>query len=268
MTAADISVSEGEFNVTITRRTLIGGMALAGGAQFPIGRVTGAQESTPSPAASAEPGFLIARVRVLPTEALNQAIYPHVMHRFLPANEAAPGHAGYIFAFHDDDPGASITVTLTADEAGVEASNAVSEEFVSGLDPRFTVETPVAEQGPLSYFSATTRPATELAPFYHGYKVAMRRWETAPGQDPGPTAVLANEELRPMVEEMEGFVLYAWMLFEGGGLGLNIWETAEHLAAGDEAIGGWVAENAPDTWAGGPVQAIGTVGYASIPGLV
>jgi hypothetical protein len=268
MASADISASEGGANVAMTRRTLVGGLALAGGAQIALGRASGAQESTPSPVVSAAPGYLIARVRVLPTGELNQAIYPHVMHRFLPANEAAPGYAGYIFAFHDDDPGASITATFTADEAGAEASDAVSQEFVSGLDPRFAVETPVAEQGPLSYFTATTRPATELAPFYHGYKVAMRRWETAPGQDPGPTAALANEELRPMVEEMEGFILYAWMLFEGGGLGLNIWETAEHLAAGDEVIGGWVAEHAPDLWVGGPVEAIGTVGYASIPGLV
>ena len=75
-----------------------------------------AQDATPEAAADA-PGYGIVRVRALPTPELNQAVYPDVMYRFLPQTSAIPGYFGYLFAFENENPAASLTMTLLADEA-------------------------------------------------------------------------------------------------------------------------------------------------------
>jgi hypothetical protein len=65
---------------------------------------------------------------------------------------------------------------------------------------------------------------------------------------------------------MEGFVLYAWMLVEGGRVAINIWETEEQLEAGNEAVAAFVAENTVETTVGEPVVYTGTIGYSDIVG--
>jgi hypothetical protein len=261
--------------MTVTRRVLLSGTVagaltvrsrIAGQAQ--VGTPNAVDAGTPVAAAPVSLGYAIARLRVLPAE-LQQAIYPHVMHRFLPAAEAVPGFAGYIISFSDDDPGTAITLTLTADEAAAEAEKVVSEEFVAGLDPRLAaVETPVAEQGPIIYYGATTRPATELSPFYHGYRLTMRVFEMVPGWDQESADALAEETLLPEIMGMEGFIFYGWVHQENVALGFNIWETDEEMAAGDAAVGDWVAENNAGAGVGPPAVYAGSVGYAFIPGLV
>lgn len=246
-----------------SRRTLLGGATLAGVSGFVSRAGSAVADGTPI-ATPASPGFAIARVRALPTADLNQAVYPHVMHRYLPAIEAVSGFAGYFFAFHDNEPGTSISLNLTSDEAAAEESDAAAADFVAGLDPRFTVETPVNEQGPLRIFGFSERPASELAPFLHGYKITMRNRQTAEGADIEAVIAQAQDELLPLMAAMEGFVMYAWILTPNGRTAINIWETAEQMAAGDHAVADYVAQNSVSTTVGEPVVNNGTIGYAAV----
>src|SRR5687767_12230810 len=95
-----------------TRRILLGGIATTAIATGLQSRQLLAQQGTPSPAAVGAPGYAIARLRTLPSEALNSAVFPDVMRHFLPETAAIPGFEGYIFAFDNADPATSITVTL------------------------------------------------------------------------------------------------------------------------------------------------------------
>jgi hypothetical protein len=235
------------------------------------GHLARAQQGTPSavedpgtPAAvgGATPGYGIVRVRKVPTVELNQAIFPHVMHVFLPMIETVPGHAGYVFAVDDADPTASITLTLVADEAAAVASGEAAQGFVAGLDPRFATETPVAAQGPLRIFEMTGRPATELPPFLHGCYLTVRQRENAPGADMEAVVAGATDVLTPTLAAMEGFVLYGWMEVENGRVALNIWETMEQLEAGNQAVADYVAQNTAATTTGDPIVNTGMIGYA------
>lgn len=242
---------------------MVSGLTLAGAGHLAARSIgTASDDGTPLAAEPGIPGYAITRVRTLPSADLNQAIYPHVMHRYLPAIEAVPGYAGYVFSFHDDDPATSITLNFTSDEAAGTASDAAAANFVAGLDPRFTVETPMAEQGPLRIYGLTERPASELAPFLHGYKITVRNRQTAEGADIEAVIAQARDELLPMLAGMEGFVLYAWILTETGRVAINVWETAEQMAAGDQAVADYVAANTVATTVGEPVVNDGKVGYA------
>lgn len=251
--------------MTLSRRTLMGGLTVSGASLLAAPSLTLAQESgTPQAAGLAAPGYAISRVRALPAAELNQAIYPHVMHRYLPAIEAVPGFAGYVFAFHNDDSGASMTLNLMADEVAGAASDEAAAGFVGGLDPRFVVETPMAEEGPLRIYGFTERPVSELSPFLHGYVITVRNRQTAEGADIEAVIAQASNELLPLMAGMDGFVMYAWILTTTGRTAINIWETAEQQAAGDQAVAEYVAANTVSTTVGEPVVNNGTIGYAAL----
>ena len=262
--------------MSVSRRTFLGGVVTAGAMSMTSRLVVSAQQGTPvavedgTPAAvePTTPGYAIARVRKLPVAALNQAIFPHVMHVFLPLIETVPGHLGYVFAFDDADPTASITLTLLTDEAAANASGAKAQEYVESLDPRFVTETPVAEQGPLRIFETASRSAAELPPFLNGCFITLRNRVTAPDVDVESVISLARDELTPILAAMDGFVLYAWTQLQAGRVAINIWETMEQLEAGNAAIAAFVAENTAATTAGDPVVNTGMIGYAEIAGLV
>jgi hypothetical protein len=249
----------------------MGGMVAAGTVSVTSRQLAFAQQGTPAaveamgtPAAvgGATPGYGLVRVRKTPTPELNQAIHPHVMHIFLPLIETVPGHFGYVFAFDDADPTASITVTFLADEAAAVASGEAAQEFVDGLDPRFVTETPVSQGGPLRIFEMTGRPASELPPFLHGCYLTVRQRENAPGADIEALVAETTNVLTPTLAAMEGFVLYAWMQVENGRVALNIWETMEQLEAGNQAVADYVAQNTAQTTTGDPIVNTGMIDYA------
>ncbi|CAN5707491.1 hypothetical protein BH23CHL5_BH23CHL5_15790 [soil metagenome] len=262
--------------VAISRRILLGGMTSAAvlgvTQQWPVtaqdGTPVAVESASPVAELSGDPGFAIARVRALPSAELNEAIVPHVLHRFFPTIEVVPGFRGYVFANHYDDPAATITLTLTDDDSSASASDDAAQGFVDGLDPRFTVETPMAERGPLRIFRATDRGAEELPPFLNGCQLTIRNRVTAPDADIEAVIALASEGLVPMLAEMDGFVMYVWMQIEGGRVAINIWETTEQLAAGDAAVSEWVAQNTVNTTVGDPIVNSGPIIYASMPGIV
>ncbi len=262
--------------MALSRRIFLGGMTSAAVLGVTQQWTASAQDGTPVAVESAspvaemggDPGYAIARVRVLPNEDLNEAIVPHVLHRFLPSIEVVPGFRGYVFANHYDDPAATITLTLTDDEASAAASDDAAQSFVDGLDPRLSVETPMAERGPLRIFRATDRGADELPPFLNGCQLTIRNRVSAPDADMEAVIALASEGLVPMLAEMDGFVLYVWMQIEGGRVAINIWETAEQLAAGDTAVSEWVAQNTVNTTVGDPIVNSGPIIYASMPGII
>ncbi len=258
--------------MSVSRRAVLGGMAVAGASHLGLRGLTLAQDSgtpvavgeaTPVAVQSTEPGYGIIRLRALPTAELNQAVFPHVMHRYLPAIEAVPGFAGYVFAFHDEEPGTSITLNLTTDEAAGAASDEAAASFVAGLDPRLAVETPVNEEGPLRIYGFTDRPASELPLFLQGCKFTARIRETAPGADIEAVITQSTDVLLPMLAGMEGFVMYAWILLPTARVAINIWETAEQMAAGDQAVADYVAQNTAPTTTGDPIVHNGTIGYAT-----
>jgi hypothetical protein len=253
--------------VQITRRTAIGTLAATGLLATTPWPAASAEEATPAAASIATPGVAIARVRKLPTPELNDAIYPDVMRNFLPVTAVVPGFLGYIYAFHATDPAAAITLTLLADDTAATAADAVARQYVGGLDPRFTVETPVAARGPVRMFAAISAPASALPPFLHGCVITMRNRTNAPGADMEAVIARASRGLVPLLEAMPGFILYCWIETEGGRTAINIWETADQLQAGNEAIAAWVADNTADSTVGEPVVNDGIIGYATGPGL-
>jgi hypothetical protein len=209
----------------------------------------------------------MARVRKLPNEALNQAIVPHLARVFIPLMEAIPGYGGYAIAFHNDDPTATISTTFMADEAAAMAADEAARGFITGLDPRLVPETPFAEQGRVRIFETTGRPSTELPPFLHGCQVTVRKRINAPGADFEAVVAMTNQEIVPQMAAMDGFVLHCYIQLDGGRFAINVWETAEQQAAGDEAIAAFVAARTAETQVGEPEVNRGTIAYAAIPGL-
>jgi hypothetical protein len=251
----------------INRRFVLAAAASAAVLASPL-KAAASGTPEPEPRTGRAPGYAIARVRALPTPELNAAIVPDVMATFLPRTAAVPGYAGYLFSQHATDPAATITVTLLADAAAADAAAEIALDYVAGLDPRFVVETPFAQQGPVRIFHTTDRPATELPPFLHGCHFTMRDRINAPGTDIDDVVARATEGLVPLLAGMPGFVLYCWTQTEEGRVAINVWETAEQLAAGNEAIAEWVAANTANTTTGDPVVNDGVIIYADIPRFV
>ena len=249
--------------MSLSRRNLLGGAALAGASSIVASSALAQDAASPVAVQTGPPGYAIVRVRALPTAELNNAVYPNVMHHYLPLIEATPGYGGYLFAFHDDEPGSSITITPTTDEAAGVKSDEAATGYIAGLDPRFTPETPLAQRGPLRAWGLTDRSPSELSPFLHGYKVTVRDRQSAPGADVEAIVAQVNDELLPMLMGMDGFILYAWVQTETGRTAINIWETAEQMAAGDQAVAEYVAQNTVSTTVGDPIVNNGTIGYTS-----
>lgn len=248
----------------VNRRTLVGGVLAA--AAMPASGLR-AQEASPVAGSRPEPpGYGIVRVREHATAELAQAVYPDVMSRFLPPTAALPGYRGYLFAFDSAEPSTTLNVSLLADEATADAANAVAQEYVAGMDPRLTPETPLADQGPMRVYELTDRDRMELPPLLNGCQFTVRSRVTAEGVDNDELVRIVSEGLSPTLAAMDGFVLYAWILTEAGRLSMNIWETADQLAAGDEAVAAFVAENTVNTTVGEAIVHSGTVAYSDILG--
>ena len=227
-----------------------------------------AAQSTPVATSAVTPGYAIARVRRFPTPDLAAAIVPDVLAAFLPRTATLPGYAGYVFSAHGTDPSAIISLTLLADEATAAAADQVAQEYVATLDPRFVTETPVGEQGPVRIYQTTARPAADLPPFLQGCQFTMRNRRNAPGTDIERVIAKGADSLVPMLAAMPGFVGYWWIQTEDGRTAVNIWETAEQLAAGNDAVATWVAANTAGTTTGDPIVNDGVVTYADIPGFI
>lgn len=253
--------------MSVTRRTLLGSALLAAAVPPMRPLIAGAHDATPTAERPDAPGYGIIRVRALPTAELNQAVFPDVMYRFLPETAAIPGYFGYLFAFDVEDPASSITMTLLADEAAVEQANAVAKEYVAGLDPRLTPETPLAEQGPVRIFDVTDRPVSELPPHLTGCYVTFRHRHNAPDTDIEAVLQTVQDGLLPILEPMEGFILYGWMLTTDGRIAFNIWETAEQLEAGNQVVADFVAANPVITSSGETEVYTGIIGYTDVIGV-
>ncbi|MCA9860019.1 MAG: hypothetical protein KC438_09865 [Thermomicrobiales bacterium] len=250
----------------LSRRTLLGSAAVAAAAPFAISSLALAQDASPVAEDPSAPGYGIIRVRALSTPELNQAVFPDVMYRFLPQTTAIPGYFGYLFAFENENPAASLTMTLLADEAATAEADEVAKDYVAGLDPRLTPETPLAEQGPVRIWEATNRPASEAPPHLTGCQVTFRHRINTAETDIEAIIQTVRDGLIPTLREMDGFVLYGWLGTPDGRISFNIWETAEQLATGDAAVAEFVAANPVITMDGTTEVYTGTIGFADVLG--
>ncbi len=250
----------------LTRRTMVASAVTAGVISTMPLRPATAQDATPVADVNT-PGYGLARVRLLPTAELNSAVFPDVLANFLPATRGLAGYAGYLFAWHDSNPAASITLTLLSSEENVAEAQAAAETYVGSLDPRFEVETQVAEQGPVRIYETTSRSLAELPPYLHDCVFTMRDRQNAPGADMDAVVEQASTGLVPLLREMPGFILYAWMGTEDGRIAFNVWETDEQLQAGNQAVADWVAGNTATTTTGDPVVNSGRIGFAELSRL-
>ena len=256
----------------VTRRRLLGTALTASVVPVAPGFTVRAQHATPGPGTIATPntngidgpGFGIVRVRTHPTPDLAQAVYPDVIFRFLPPTAALPEYFGYIFAFDDADPRSTINVTLLEDASAADEANAVAEAYVERMDPRLTPETPIAEQGEVRIYQLTDRPQSELPPLLHGCHITMRHRRNAPDTDIEGVIKSASEGFGPILAAMDGFILYCWMHAAGGRVSFNLWETAEQLEAGNQAVADYVAANPVITAEGETVVHNGVIGYADL----
>lgn len=225
-----------------------------------------AQDASPVADSAATPGFGIARVRTFGTPEALQAVYADVLTRFLPATRETDGYGGYLFAFDGEDPTAAISLTLVADEVAADAADGIAMEYVAGLDPRLTPETPIAEQGEVRIFQTTDRPAAELPPLLNGCHITMRYRLNAADTDIEGVIAAAADGFVPIIQDMPGYVLYAWMYAEGGRISFNVWETAEQLAAGNEAVAAFAAANPVITEERPATVHEGVIGYSDFFG--
>jgi len=226
--------------------------------------LTSTPEARGTPTTMHGPGYAIARLRTVPSGELNLAVFPDVMRRFLPPTAELPGFHGYLFAFHDDDPATSITVTLLEDEATARAADAVAAEYVAQLDPRFEVVTPLAEEGPVRIFAMPATPVAELPPFLSGATVRLRNQTNAPDFDLEAGIALAIDTLVPIFLAQPGFIMYCWFEREGGRLVTEIWESTDAMEAGQEALTAWRDEHFDTPTASETTEAVGTIGYAEL----
>jgi hypothetical protein len=253
-----------------TRRQLLGTALAASVLPGVCGLRAGAQDATPVPGTVAtpvigpvgSPGFGITRIRTHPTPDLAQAVYPDVMFRFLPPTAALFGYVGYIFAFDLADAATTMNVTLLTDAEAAAEANAVAKVYVEGMDPRLTPETPIAEQGAVRIYQVTNRPLSELPPNLHGCHITIRHRRNAPDTDIEGVIRSASEGFGPIQAAMDGFVLYGWMHTDSGRVSFNIWETAEHLAAGNQAVADYAAANPVITSEGETIVHNGVIGFA------
>ncbi len=256
----------------VTRRQLLGTALAASAVPVAPGFMVRGQYATLRPGAIATPemdgidgpGFGIARVRTHPSPDLAQAVYPDVMFRFLPPTAALPEYFGYIFAFDDADPRSTINVTLLEDASAADDANAVAEAYVAGMDPRLTPETPITEQGEVRIYQLTDRSRSAPPPLLHGCHITMRHRRNAPDTDIEGVIRAASEGFGPILAAMDGFVLYCWMHAAGGRVSFNIWETAEQLEAGNQAVADFVAANPVITSEGETVVHNGVIGYSDL----
>jgi hypothetical protein len=221
--------------------------------------------ATTNPAAATEPSFARVQISALPSPELNQAIMPAVMADLLPRLRAAAGFLGFVYSGVDDDDAASLTLTLVDDAPALEELSAIQDAWEAGLDPRLAIEPSLAVDGPVRMFALSSRPASDLPPFLHGTFLTMRDQTNAPGVDIEAAIAIARETLIPLFLEQPGFLLYCWVQREGGRLAINIWETLEDAAAGDEALVAWRDEHFTTPTSSETVTTTGTVVYAEMP---
>jgi len=212
------------------------------------------------------PGYGIARIREHDSPESAQAVYPDVLSRFLPPTAAIEGYAGYIFAFDDTDPATTINITLLANAKAGDLANEIALDYVESMDPRLVPETPLAGQGDIRIFQVTDRPRTDLPPLLNGCHITMRHRLNAADTDIEGVIAAAADGFGPIIRELEGYVLYGWMHTEDGRVSFNIWETAEQLEAGNEAVATFVANNPVITTEGPTVLHNGVIGYSDIFG--
>lgn len=256
----------------VTRRRLLGTALAAGAAPVAFGLTARAQEATPEPGAFATPdtagidapGYAIARVRTHGSPDLVQAVFADVMNRFLPATAAVPGYFGYIFAFDSADPRSTINLTLLDGPEAAEEATTVANAYVEDMDPRLAPETPIAEQGQVRIYQLTDRPFSELPPLLHGCHITMRHRRNSPETDIEGVIASARDGFGPIQQAMDGFVLYCWMHTPDGRISFNVWETAEQLAAGNQAVADWGAANPVITTEGETVVHEGVIGYSDL----
>jgi hypothetical protein len=250
----------------VTRRTLLGAALAAAATSVSTGSSTLAQDASPVSGQADRPGYGIARIRTHASAELAQAVYADVLTQFLPPTAAVPGYVGYIFAFDIADPSTTINVTLLADEGAAESANVVAQEYVKGMDERLVPETPVADQGVVRIFEMTDRPRSDIPPLLNGCHITMRRRTNAPETDIEAVITAAAEGFVPIVQAMDGFVLYCWLHTDEGRVSFNIWETEAHLQAGNEAVATFVAENPVITESGESLVYNGVIGYSDLLG--
>ncbi|HYH11064.1 MAG TPA: hypothetical protein VD789_01825, partial [Thermomicrobiales bacterium] len=217
--------------------------------------------------AAASPGYATVRVRTQPSAVLNQAIFPDVMARLLPQTNELPGFQGYTFVFDNDDPASAIIFSTMADEDTALSSQQLAQDYVAQLDPRFVTETPLSAENRIRMWATTSTPASELPPFLHGAAFTLRDQTTAPDYDIDDLVAIAQETLLPIFLVQPGFVLYCWFERPEGRIAINIWETPEDMAAGEEALAAWRDEHFSTPTSSETVTWHGTVGYSTISGL-
>jgi hypothetical protein len=260
-------VSEDNEMARTARRALLGGAAAASVGMIVSQRAVVAQVATPTTSVTSAPTYATARVRLQPTDALNQAIFPDVMARLLPPTLTVPGFLGYTFVFDADNPAAAFTFTTLSDPAAASAATEVAQSYVAQLDPRFVTETPLSTEGRVRMYATTDRSPSELPPFLHGATFTLRDQTNAPDFDVEEAIRIATDTLIPLFQSLPGFVLYCWFERPGGRIAINIWDTPEDLTAASDALAAWRAEYFATPTASQELAYNGTIGYSTVAGL-
>ena len=121
--------------------------------------------------------------------------------------------------------------------------------------------------GTVRSWTVTGRSTGELPPNLTGCSIAMRYRDSVEGLDIEQFVTLVHDGLVPLLREMPGFVMYALVMTENGRAGINIWETADQLDAGDQVVADWAAEYVPNTWVGDVTEHKGPIYFAELAGL-
>lgn len=251
-----------------SRRALVGGaVAIGSGVLLSPARVL-AQDATPVAGGTGDmPTYASAQVHTQPSADLNQAIFPDVMASLLPQRAALPGFHGYVFVFDEADPATAFTLSTFTNEDDARASGELAATYAEELDPRLEATTPLDIDGPVRMYATTARTSAELPPFLHGAVFTLRDQTNAPDVDIENAVAVATETLIPLFQSLPGFILYCWFERPGGRIAINIWETADDLAAASDALVAWREEHFATPTSSEEVAYRGTIGYAKVTGL-
>lgn len=258
-------------NGNVSRRKVSLGAAAIGLGGFAVSRVAAAQVATPAATpAGVGPilGFVSLRVRQLAAPEFRTAVNDIVTSEFVPDVQALPGYQGYVLGDVLDDETQSLSVVVFEEAAQAEAFAELAQAFVGGLDPEFSVETPLAVEGDLLVTaSAGSAEATPVASGTAAGYIAVRVYASLPGSNPRDMAPIVSEGFVPIVAGFSGFQGYLYFPSEGGFTSISLFDSEASALESTTAARGWVAENLTEFTAGDP-QVINAAGvFIDLPVL-
>lgn len=246
------------------RRALAAGMGIGSLAFLPPSMR--AQIATPvaSPEATSL-GFASLRIRQLAEASFRTEVNELVIADFAPQVQELTGYSGYVLGDVVDDDTQSLSIVVLEQAVQADAFASLAEDFVSGLDPQYAVETPTSAEGDLLITTPATTSTTATPVPGSGSYIAVRIYDSLPGTNPRDFVPLAIEGFVPIVTAIGGFQGYLLMLVEGGFASISLFDSEASALESTTEGTEWAAENLAAFTPGDPHVITATGVFVDLP---